>query len=376
MTIAAIRNARIVTPDAVLEGGLSVEDARIAQVDPGAGSVGEDWEGDYCLPGLVELHTDHIENHYKPRPGVVWEPALAAQAHDAQIAGAGITTVFDALCVGMDGDRMGPDELRALVRGVQDQQSKGLLRAEHFTHLRCEVSSPLVEEAYAAFDDEPSVRLVSLMDHTPGQRQFQSLDQHRFYYQGRHGLSDADYLAFVERLTEQAAQHSDANRRAIAGHAQARGVTLASHDDATPDHVAEAVRDGVAVAEFPTTVEAARLSAEAGMAVLMGAPNIVRGGSHSGNVAAAELASRDLLTVLSSDYVPYALLQSAFLLADLEGYDLPRAVRAVSKTPAEALGLDDRGAILAGRRADLVRVHMDGSRPIVRAVYRAGRRVS
>ncbi len=376
MTQTAFRNARIVTPDAVVEGGLAVEGGRIAHLDEGRGMVGEDWEGDYLLPGLVELHTDHIENHYKPRPGVVWDPMLAAQAHDAQIAAAGITTVFDALCIGMGGERMGAEELRDLVRGVRDQQDKGLLRAEHFTHLRCEVSSPDVVEAYDAFDAEPSVRLVSLMDHTPGQRQFRSLDQHRLYYQGRHGLSDADYEAFVERLTIQAAEHSDPNRRAIAARAQTRGVTLASHDDATAAHVAEAVRDGVAVAEFPTTVEAAELSVEAGMAVLMGAPNIVRGRSHSGNVAAADLARLGFLTVLSSDYVPYALLQSAFVLAGMEGYGLPRAVQAVSLTPAHALGLDDRGALEPGRRADLVRVRMDGERPIVREVYREGRRVS
>ena len=374
MTEFAVRNARIVLPDAIVEGSLVVRDGRIAAIDEGAGTVGADWEGDYLLPGLVELHTDHIESHYKPRPGVTWNPALAAQAHDAQIAASGITTVFDALCVGFDEARLSGRELRALIDGVQDQQRRGLLRAEHFTHLRCEVSSPDILHAYEAFDGEDSVRLVSLMDHTPGQRQFRRLDQHRLYFQGRNGLSDDAYDAFVARLTDQAARYSDPHRREIAKRAQERGLTLASHDDATQAHVAEAARDGVRVAEFPTTVEAAEASHAAGMAVLMGAPNVVRGRSHSGNVSAAELAELGALDILSSDYVPYSLIQAAFVLAGAEGHDLPRAVRTVSQTPAEALGLMDRGAIVVGRRADLVRVRLD--RPCIagRAVPRPGAR--
>ena len=381
MTDRAIRNARIVLPDRVIDGSLLIEKGCIARIDEGRSAIGEDWEGDYLLPGLVELHTDHIESHYKPRPGVTWDARLAAQAHDAQIAASGITTVFDALCVGLDERRLSGRELRALIDAVQDQQAKGLLRAEHFTHLRCEVSSPDILAAYEAFEGEGSVRLVSLMDHTPGQRQFQRLDQHRLYFQGRNGLSDAAYEAFVAKLTAQAARYSDPHRREIAARAQARGVALASHDDATAAHVAEAVRDGVSVAAFPTTVEAAEASRRAGMAVLMGAPNIVRGGSHSGNVAAGELAGLGALDILSSDYVPYALLQAAFLLAEFDGYDLPRAVRAVSKTPAEALGLHDRGALLPERRADIVRVRLDhadetAARPIARAVYVRGCRVA
>ncbi len=382
-----VRNARIVTADAAFDGSIGVSGGRFSRIDEGAGTVGEDWESDLLLPGLVELHTDHIENHYKPRPGVTWNAALAAQAHDAQIASAGITTVFDALCVGMEGvgkdtdDRLKAAELRALVDAVQDQQAKGFLRAEHFTHLRCEVSSPQLLPAYAVFADDPSVRLVSLMDHSPGQRQFATLEAHRLYYMGKTGMSADVYERFVTERQAEAAEYSDAQRLEIARDARARGLVIASHDDATEAHVAEAVRDGVRLAEFPTTPEAAKASREAGMAVLMGAPNIVRGKSHSGNVSAAELADSGHLDVLSSDYVPYALIQAAFKLGEMEGWDLPRAVRTVSLAPAEALGLDDRGAVEKGRRADFIRVRLDpvgqdgGLRPIVREVYREGRRV-
>lgn len=382
MSEFAIHNARVVTPEAAFSGTVSVRGTRFAAVDEGAGSFGEDYEGDLIIPGLVELHTDHVEGHYKPRPGVTWNPALAAQAHDAQMAASGITTVFDALCVGMDEDRMSGAELRALVDAVQNQQRKGFLRAQHFTHLRCEVSSPDVVDAYEAFDDEPSVRLVSLMDHTPGQRQFRSLDAHRTYYQGKAGMSDAVYEAFVAERQAEAVRYSEPHRRAIAERAQAKGTHLASHDDATLEHVREAIGDGVILAEFPTTPEAAAASHDAGMAVLMGAPNIVRGKSHSGNVSASELAATGHLDVLSSDYVPYALIQGAFKLSEMDGWDLPRAIRTVSLTPAKTVGFDDRGAILPGLRADFVRVRLDpvgqdgGLRPIVREVFREGRRVA
>ena len=373
-------------PDAVVEGAVHVRNGRVADIAEGraeAAGGAIDLEGDYLVPGLVELHTDHVETHFSPRPGVRWDPTLAVVAHDAQVAGSGITTVFDALCIGMDEDRSersGADELLGLVRATQDAQGAGMLRAEHFTHLRCEVAAPDVLDDWAAFEGEPSVRLVSLMDHTPGQRQFTSLDAHMLYYKGKNGMSDAEYEAFLVDRRARAERYSDKHRQALAAAARERGLPLASHDDALPAHVDEAVRDGVSLAEFPTTLEAAEASRAAGIAVLMGAPNVVRGRSHSGNVAALDLARAGALDILSSDYVPYALMQAAFLLPertadDAEPWDLPRAIRTVSKTPAEAIGLRDRGAIEPGRRADLVRVRMHEGRPIVREVWREGRRV-
>lgn len=141
--------------------------------------------------------------------------------------------------------------------------------------------------------------------------------------------------------------------------------------------MAEAVIDGVKVAEFPTTVEAAKASSDAGMAVLMGAPNLVRGNSHSGNVSARDLAERGYLDILSSDYIPFSLLQAGFDLSrTVEGISLPQAIARVTRNPAEAVGLTDRGAIAEGRRADLVRVRADEGPPVVRTVWREGVRVA
>ncbi|MXN64947.1 alpha-D-ribose 1-methylphosphonate 5-triphosphate diphosphatase [Stappia sp. GBMRC 2046] len=372
-------NARLILPDAVIDGSLSTRKGNIAALAMGPTTVtGHDCEGDYLLPGLVELHTDHLETHYAPRPKVRWNPVSAVQAHDAQIACSGITTVFDALRIGMDDEAdLKVDDMRRLADAIETGLAEHRLRADHFIHLRCEVSSPDVMDAFASFDEDPRVRLISLMDHTPGQRQFTSLDAYRVYYQGKRGFNDEQMDAYIAKRQAQASKLTPQNRKDIAATAAERGIIVASHDDATTDHVREAVELGTSIAEFPTTLEAAKASREAGMNVLMGAPNVVRGGSHSGNVSARELADAGLLSVLSSDYIPMSLLQAAFQLAEeVEAITLPDAVRMVTKTPAEATGLNDRGAILEGRRADLVQVRLVGNVPIVRGVWREGRRVA
>lgn len=374
---AVLRNATIVLRDEVKTGAVLIRDGLIADVSSSS-AVGEDLDGDYLIPGLVELHTDHLEGHFSPRPGVRWNAIAAVQAHDAQIAASGITTVFDCLRMGSDEDGgFDPQEMRMLADAIETAQGQGRLRAEHLLHLRCEVSSPDVLEALERFRDDRSVRLASLMDHAPGQRQFQTMEQYTLYYKTKRGMSDEAFERYVATRKEQSARYSGVHRKAIAEHCRDAGVTLASHDDATLAHVDEAITDGVRLAEFPTSLEAARASHEAGMSVLMGAPNIVRGGSHSGNIAARDLADAGILDVLSSDYIPSSLVHAAFLLADGErGLSLPDAVALVTATPARTVGLDDRGEIATGKRADLVRIRHHHGLPTVRSVWRCGWRVT
>ena len=369
--------ARIVLADRVIDGTLVVRDGLVAEIAEGR-AAGDDFEGDYLVPGLVELHTDHIESHYRPRPGVRWNPVAAVQAHDAQIAASGITTVFDALRIGLDvQSELTADDMARLAEAIRQSGAGDRLRADHFLHLRCEVSAPDCEETFERFRDDEQVRMVSLMDHSPGQRQFASMDAYRTYYQGKLKMSDADLDAFSARRMRQSAIHAEPNRAMISDFCRAAGIVLASHDDATIEHVDRAREQGISVAEFPTTLEAAHASREAGMSVLMGAPNIVRGGSHSGNVSARTLVEAGVLDILSSDYIPFSLLHAAFALGEaVDGISLPQAVALVSKHPAEAGGLADRGEIALGKRADLVRVTVADGVPIVRAVWRQGRRVA
>jgi alpha-D-ribose 1-methylphosphonate 5-triphosphate diphosphatase len=373
-----LTNAALVLPGEIVRGCVVLRDGEIADIGPPTSVAGAlDMDGDYVVPGLVELHTDHLEGHYSPRPGVRWNAIAAVQAHDAQIAASGITTVFDCLRMGSDEDGgFKPGEMRRLADAIEQAQDEGRLRAEHYLHLRCEVSSSDVLDAFEDFTDDGRVRLASLMDHAPGQRQFQTMDQYTLYYKTKRGLSDEEFDRFVALRQEQSARYSAPHRRAISAHCRAAGVTLASHDDATLDHVEEAIADGVKLAEFPTSKDAARASHDAGMSVLMGAPNVVRGGSHSGNVAAHDLAEAGILDVLSSDYVPSSLMQAVFKLAhDVERISLPEAMALVTATPARTVGMEDRGAIAIGKRADLVRVRDLDGLPIIRTVWRAGERV-
>jgi alpha-D-ribose 1-methylphosphonate 5-triphosphate diphosphatase len=373
-----LSNARIIVGDQILSGSLVVRNGKIADVCEGASRVGEDLEGDYLVPGLIELHTDHLEQHYSPRPGVRWNTTAAIQAHDAQVATSGITTVFDCLRMGADEDGgFEKGEMRDLADAIQAAQTDGRLRSEHLFHLRCEVSSDNVLEHFADFEQDPYVRLVSLMDHAPGQRQFQSMDQYVLYYKEKRGLSDEAFAHFVARRQAASARYAAVHRDELARICAERGITVASHDDATLDHVDEAISHGVRLAEFPTSFDAAEASHKAGMSVLMGAPNIVRGKSHSGNIAARELAERGVLDVLSSDYVPLSLLHAPFVLSDeSEGISLPQAIAMVTSTPARTVGLNDRGRIAPGLRADLVRVHREHGVPVARATWREGRRVA
>lgn len=373
----SICNARIVLPDDVVDGSLLVRDGLIAGIDPGKGSVGEDFEGDYLIPGLVELHTDQLENHYRPRLTVFWDPLAALQAHDVQIAGSGITTVFDAVRIGSDPETPGMgDHVEVLVGAILAGVADGRLRADHFVHLRCELPSHDVVEDFERFCDLDLVRLASMMDHTPGQRQYQTVAKYVEYYKERHRFTDAEMDAYIAQRHAEQARYADKHRRAILERGHAAGLAFASHDDATDAHVEESLRDGVSIAEFPTTLAAAKASHEGGLSVLMGGPNVVRGQSHSGNISAIDLARAGYLDILSSDYVPFSLLQAGFLLPErAPGMSLPQAVATMTANPARAAKLDDRGAIVEGKRADLVRVRLVKGLPVVRGTWRLGQRV-
>ena len=372
-------NAEIVTADDQFRGYAVVKDGLITEIGAGrAPEKGVDLGGDYLIPGLIELHTDHLEVHFMPRPKVEWPALSAVLAHDAQVIGSGITTVFDALRVGNDYDdeKFGA-RMKKLAGAIASAKAAEMTRAEHFLHLRCEICCSDVVEEMEPFLTDPNLKLVSVMDHSPGQRQFTDVSKWKQYYGGKKGVGDAVLDEIIVRRMAVAEKFSEKNRLAIVERCQKHDIAIASHDDATLDHVAEAVRDGMHIAEFPTTVEAAEASHQAGMKVLMGGPNVVRGGSHSGNVGATKLAELGFLDVLSSDYVPTSLMMAAFALKDVKAVGgLSGAIRLVTKNPAEAAGLADRGEIAPGKRADLLRVAMVGEQPVVREAWRQGRRVA
>jgi alpha-D-ribose 1-methylphosphonate 5-triphosphate diphosphatase len=329
----------------------------------------------------VELHTDNFERHLMPRPKVRWAELPALLAHDAEIAAAGITTVFDALGVGeADLESLRGSDWRRVLMSVDTGTTRNLLRADHHLHVRCELPAPNTLELFEPFRGHPRLALVSLMDHTPGQRQWEDIDQARTYYVGKKGWSMDKFDRQVEQAAQLQARYAEPNRRFFVEHCRSQGITLASHDDTTRAHVEQAHAEGVVLSEFPTTIAAAQAARECGLLTVMGAPNVVRGGSHSGNVSAAQLACEGLLDILSSDYVPGSLLTAMLRLVRDGIYTLPEAVRTVTRVPAEAADLHDRGSIEPGLRADLVRMQLTelpggAEQAVVREVWRQGRRV-
>ncbi|MEM9098376.1 MAG: alpha-D-ribose 1-methylphosphonate 5-triphosphate diphosphatase [Pseudomonadota bacterium] len=376
MTETILANAQLVLENEVIQGSVVMQDGVITEIDQGAtvpaGAL--DCDGDYVCPGLIELHTDNLERHMQPRPGVKWPLEAAVLAHDAELASVGITTVFDALRVGsIPGDRRAKYDKYA--RGTADHilahRAQGNLRISHFLHLRAEICSETLIDEMAEFEPEDRIGIVSLMDHTPGQRQFRNIEKLGEYLRGKHGMSDADLEAHYAGLYELKEKYGAAHEAEAVRRGKELGAVLASHDDTTESDVATSAQHGVGMAEFPTTLEAAKACHGSGIAVIMGAPNLLRGGSHSGNVAASDLVADGLLDILSSDYAPSSLLMAAVKLG-LECGEMAKGIATVTKAPAMAADLDDRGCLLTGMRADLVRFGLAGALPVIRQVWSRG----
>lgn len=372
-----LTNAQLVLPGAVVRGTVALTGALIADVQPGASAApgALDLDGDYLIPGVVDLHTDNLERQVQPRTNARWPSRSAMLAHDAQCAAAGVTTVLDALCLG-DLNRQ-TERVRTFHDGVADLDAladTGLLKAEHFLHLRCELPAPDMMSLLDPVAEHLRVRLVSLMDHTPGFGQNADFDRYRALRR-KDGLDPATIERLIAELVDRGAHLRGPNRAALLARLHGLPIPLASHDDRTAGEVAQNAADGIGIAEFPVAMEAALAAQALRMPVIAGAPNLVRGGSHSGNVATADLVRAGAVDAFASDYVPGSLVEAAFG-AVAEGITLPEAVALVTANPARLVGLPDRGRIAPGLRADLVRVRVHEGLPVVRQVWRAGERVA
>jgi len=374
-----LSNANIILEDEVILGSVCVRDGKIADIGQGMvvpnGAI--DCQGDYISAGLVELHTDNLERHLQPRPGVKWPMKAAILSHDAELASVGITTVFDALRVGSivsDKKTKYGKYARNVATDIINMRAENQLRVSHFIHLRAEVCTETLLEEMGEFTVDDRIGIVSLMDHTPGQRQFRDLSKMEEYLVGKYGMSQQEVQAHYDMLYGLRDTYGAAHEEGAARIGKELGAVLASHDDTTVADVVTSAEKGVQVAEFPTTLEAAKECHERGIAVMMGAPNLLRGGSHSGNVAAHDLVAAGVLKILSSDYVPSSLLMAGVRLG-LEADDMALGLRTVTMAPADATGLTDRGCIRQGLRADLVQFNLVDSLPSIKGVWRQGHRI-
>ncbi|MEV1292152.1 alpha-D-ribose 1-methylphosphonate 5-triphosphate diphosphatase [Pseudonocardia sp. NPDC049635] len=371
-------HVRAVLPDRVVDDAwVAVRDGRIAQVapHPGGASADVDGRGLYCLPGLVDVHSDGLERERLPRPGAELPWPFALRSFEGKLRAAGVTTVFHGASFEQAVAPSFPRTVATTLELCREVEHRGAAPVEHrILHrldVRCPTGLAALRERLSTLDEQA---VVSHEDHTPGQGQYADRTYFERYVSGTQGLSEAQARAHVDEMIARREALLDVRDEALellGERARSGAVRLFGHDPASAEEIAVLAERGGAVAEFPTTVEAARAARAAGMPVVMGAPNALRGTSHAGNASARELVARGLVTALASDYLPSGLLAAVFLLAAEGLADLPAAVRLVTLGGAEAAGLADRGALTPGLRADLVLAEPGRPWPLVGAVLRA-----
>ncbi len=378
-----LTNLRVVLPDRTLErGSIRIDGGLIAEVCADDVTTADDTlqrvdgHGLTAIPGLIDMHGDMIEQEAEPRNGAHLPLDLAIHELDRRLAAAGITTAYASISfwepeseerkVHRSGDRAA--QLVGAVAHLRDE-----LLIDLRVHARYELTTPSVAEPLRTALLAGHVQLLSLMDHTPGQGQYRDVDRYVSYLAAYRNTS-TDQLAAEAHARIRRAQEDDSYwrvARELVTIAKSQGLPLASHDDDTPEKVDLMLRLGVTISEFPVAMAAAHAARAQGMHVAMGAPNALRGTSHSGNLSARAAIKAGVVDLLAADYSPSAMLHAAWVLA-AAGTPLHEAIALVSRNPADALGLTDLGQIVAGYAADLVLVE-DGSPPRVRATIRRGR---
>ncbi len=369
-----IYNANLVLPDRVIENGwLLIEDERIAALGEAATRPGLDGlssrvdaAGRFLLPGLIDLHCDNIEKIVEPRPGVYFDVQLGLLEVDRRLAINGITTEFHAIA--LDDNEFGTRSLnfaQDLVEAIKTLEGN-LIR--HEFHARFEITSENGFGVICEMIRNRATRLVSLMDHSPGQGQYTSEDTYRAYVKRTYHRTDEQ---IDQQLANKRQQSEKAHQRieVVAHLAREAGMALATHDDDNPAKIEQWPGLGVTMAEFPTTLPAATRARELGLAVCMGAPNVLRGKSSGGNLSALDAIRAGVCDVLCADYYPASMLSVVFKLASQNILSLPAAARLVTLAPAQAVGLHHEfGSLEAGKQADLILV--DASRPALPTVNR------
>lgn len=371
-----IAGAHVVTPDAVLpEAAVGVEEGRIIEIaaSPRGRGVVLAAHGRYLLPGLIDMHSDAIEQEAMPRPGTVWPLEVALTQLDKKLPGHGITTVYHSVSMSGGLDVRADDVVVDLVRAM-GAFDRALVRNR--VHLRYEIANLAGLSVAQQLIAGGAAHLLSFMDHTPGQGQYTDPEQYGYYIRKTFGLAAADIDAVIAERQRLRALVDEQALAALAAGARDRGLALASHDDDTPAKVEAQAGLGVGISEFPITMEAARRARSLGMHVVVGAPNILRGGSHNGNLSARDVIAAGCADMICSDYYPAAVLLAVWRLVDEGVLDLPAAVRLATGNVAAALGAHDLGSIAPGKRADLILVDCPaGQRPLVTDAFVDGRRV-
>lgn len=379
MSEHVLSNAKLVFEKEQFKGSIKFNNGIITAIDKGTQTSKKsiDCNGDFVCPGLIELHTDNLERHMEPRPGVTWPLDAALLSHDSELASVGITTVYDALRVGSiisETKKSYPKYAKKIVKLFLEMLKFNFLRVSHFIHLRAEICSETLIEELDEFSKEDRIGILSMMDHTPGQRQFRDISKMAEYLKGKYSMSKNEINEHFNLLYQLQEKNGKIHTHKILECSKYLNTVLASHDDTTLNDVLSSKKMGVKLAEFPTTLEAAKASNKNGLMVIMGAPNLLRGKSHSGNLSAIDLVEEKTLSILSSDYMPSSLLLGAIKLGIISE-DMCYGIATVTSNPAKAMGLKDRGVLEIGKRADLLRFCLYKNKPILKQSWLRGSKI-
>ncbi|MVW79594.1 alpha-D-ribose 1-methylphosphonate 5-triphosphate diphosphatase [Bordetella sp. 02P26C-1] len=376
MSSLYLTHARIVLPDSVLEdSALLIEDGFIKAIEPQTvrGATMLDMRGQTLLPGLIDVHCDAIEKEAEPRSKVLFPLDFAVAQVDRRNAAAGIMTPYHALSFSNSEWGVRNNETAArVVRAIRAFRGQGLV--DNRVHCRYEITDAAALPVLERLLEEGAVDLLSVMDHSPGQGQFKSLESYVQYMMGNHAYS-RDEAEQVAREKLQSRDGAAERVKVLLAHAQGRGVPTASHDDDTVQRVVAMRSLGVSMSEFPINLDTAKAAVSCGLPTVLGAPNILRGQSQSGSMRAIDAVRAGVAGILCSDYQPSTLIAAAFLVAAHTDLTLPQAVALVTANPADACRLNDRGRVAVGLRADLVAVTLLRDLPMVTHAWSAGRLV-
>jgi alpha-D-ribose 1-methylphosphonate 5-triphosphate diphosphatase len=372
-----LTNARLVLPDAVVAtGSLVIDEGRIVDLDerpshvPGATDVDHAW----VMPGFIDLHSDALELEVQPRPNCLLPLQVALHEFERKLLTCGVTTMYHALSLAASHDQRlrGMAMVGTVMDGIAGYQATGRCLVTHAVHLRFELSSVDAVGFTRDAVSEGRVQLLSFTDHTPGQGQFHDLEHYRRYLMEHRNMSEVEAERFLKEVQERP-KVSPETLQHLADLAFDAGVPLASHDDDSVERLQWLRSWRGAICEFPVSLEVAAAAEAIGVSVVVGAPNLLNGGSTGGNLSAVEAIDAGVADVLVSDYYPASLLHAVFQL-HRRGMPMDRAAAKVTRNPARAAGIDrEVGALEIGKRADLLVVRDDQQMPSLESVMTSGR---
>ena len=384
----AIKNGIIVTPEGIIEGKiLLIKQDRIFGLADSFGNADGiervvNAHGRYIMPGIIDIHSDKIEQYIKPRPMSQMDFEFALKVCERDLLGAGVTTIYHSISLFKD-ELFGKSPLRTKenVQKIADLLANIHLRnhlIHHRFHLRVEIDNLNAAEIVRDMIGQGKAHLISFMDHTPGQGQYGDLSVYRDAISGYNGKAIEEFG--FDGLVD---QHKNKPRLStkqlteLSALAHENGIPVASHDDDAEKKLEANKKIGVDISEFPITLETAASAKRQGFFTVVGAPNILRGCSHTGNMSAAAAIMEGSADILCSDYYPAAILQSIFLMHTKHGLPLTRMANMATLNPARAVRIDkDYGSIEPGKKADLLIVGILDGYPVVTHVFVEGKTTS